>query len=67
VVAAPLVGAGSIAQIDDAVASLEITLTEDEARELEGPYTPRYDLQGISDEAVLQRIMTQVPGFQPAA
>ncbi|WP_285590647.1 aldo/keto reductase [Actinomycetospora sp. NBRC 106378] len=41
VVAAPLVGAGSIAQIDDAVASLDVELTDDEVRALEAPYTPR--------------------------
>lgn len=63
VVTAPLVGASSIQQIDDAVASLDITLTEDELMALESPYTPRYDFQGISDEALLNSIMARIPGF----
>ncbi|WIM88102.1 aldo/keto reductase [Candidatus Mycobacterium wuenschmannii] len=63
VVAAPLVGANTTAQIDDAVASLDITLTSDEVHSLERPYTPRYDFQGISDEAVAQRIRDRIPGF----
>lgn len=64
VVTAPLVGASSIQQIDDALASLDITLTEDEIMVLESPYTPRYDFQGISDEALLNSIMARIPGFQ---
>ncbi|RJT26558.1 aldo/keto reductase [Buttiauxella izardii] len=64
VVTAPLVGASSIQQIDDAVASLDITLTEDELMALESPYTPRYDFQGISDEALLNSIMARIPGFK---
>ncbi|GAA1156399.1 aldo/keto reductase [Kribbella jejuensis] len=63
VVTAPLVGAGSIQQIDDAVASLEIELTDDEVRALEGPYTPRYDWQGVSDEAELEAIRARIPGM----
>lgn len=63
VVTAPLVGAGSIEQIDDAVASLDVVLTDDEVRALEAPYTPRYDFQGISDEAELEAIRTRVPGM----
>ncbi len=63
VVTAPLVGAGSIHQIDEAVASLDIHLTEDDVRTLEGPYTPRYDWQGISDEAELQAIRNRIPGM----
>lgn len=63
VVTAPLVGAGSTAQIDDAIASLEVQLTEDEIRSLESPYTPRYDWQGISDEAELEAIRRRVPGM----
>jgi aryl-alcohol dehydrogenase-like predicted oxidoreductase len=63
VVTAPLVGASSIGQIDDAVASLELTLTDEEAKQLEAPYTPRHDFQGISDESELQRIMAAIPGF----
>jgi aryl-alcohol dehydrogenase-like predicted oxidoreductase len=64
VVTAPLVGASRTEQIDDAVASLDIDLTADEIRELTTPYTPRYDFQGISDEAELQRIMAAIPGYQ---
>ncbi len=67
VVVAPLVGASRSTHIDDAVASLEIELTEDEIERLERPYTPRDDFQGVSDEAELQRLMARVPGFQIAA
>ena len=65
VVAAPLVGASSTGQIDDAVASLGIELTGDEIAELERPYTPRHDFQGISDDAELERIKAQIPGISP--
>jgi hypothetical protein len=34
--------------LDDAVASLDIDLTDDEVARLEAPYTPRYDSQGVS-------------------
>ena len=63
VVTAPLVGANTTAQIDDAVASLEIELTGDELATLERPYTPRHDFQGVSDEAELQRIRASIPGY----
>ncbi|WIX75103.1 aldo/keto reductase [Amycolatopsis carbonis] len=63
VVTAPLVGAGSVQQIDDAVASLDVTLTDDEVRALITPYTPRHDWQGISDEAELDAIRARVPGM----
>lgn len=66
VVAAPIVGASKTSQIDDAVASLSITLTEEETRLLEAPYTPRYDFQGISNDRELQRIMSLIPSFAPA-
>jgi 1-deoxyxylulose-5-phosphate synthase len=66
VVTAPLVGANTTAQIDDAVAALEIELTRTELAALEQPYTPRYDFQGVSDEAELQQIRDQVPGFASA-
>ena len=33
---------------------------------LEAHYTPRYDFQGISDDAELERIMARLPGFTPA-
>jgi len=66
VVAAPLVGANSTAQIDDAVASLDIDVTNEEAATLEAHYTPRYDFQGISDDAELARIMARIPGYEYA-
>jgi 1-deoxyxylulose-5-phosphate synthase len=66
VVAAPLVGAGSTAQIDEAVASLAIALTPEEITLLEEPYTPRVDWQGISDEAELERIRARVPQMTTA-
>lgn len=66
VVSAPLVGANTITQIDDAVASTDIQLTVEELAALEGPYTPRYDFQGISDEAELQRIRDRIPGYANA-
>ncbi|QFR31911.1 aldo/keto reductase [Ancylobacter sp. TS-1] len=67
VVVAPLVGASRPSQIDDAVASLAITLTDDEARLLETPYTPRHDFQSLADDRELQRIMAQIPGFPQLA
>jgi len=63
VVTAPLVGAGSVHQIDDAVASLDVELTDDQVRALEAPYTPRHDFQGISDEAELDAIRARIPGM----
>jgi aryl-alcohol dehydrogenase-like predicted oxidoreductase len=63
VVTAPLVGANTTAQIDDAVASLDIHLTDEEAAGLERPYTPRYDFQGVSDEAEMQKIRDSIPGY----
>jgi aryl-alcohol dehydrogenase-like predicted oxidoreductase len=63
VVTAPLVGAGSIAQIDDAVASLDLELSEPELASLVAPYTPRYDWQGVSDEAELEAIRKRIPGM----
>jgi aryl-alcohol dehydrogenase-like predicted oxidoreductase len=65
VVVAPLVGAGKPSHIEDAVASLEIELTEDEVAALERPYTPRHDWQGISDPAELARISAKF-GLKPA-
>jgi len=32
----------------------------------EGPYTPRYDWQGVSDEAELQKIRDQIPAYANA-
>jgi aryl-alcohol dehydrogenase-like predicted oxidoreductase len=63
VVTAPLVGAGSIAQIDDAITSLDVHLTDDEVQKLIAPYTPRYDWQGVSDEATMDAIRSRVPGM----
>ena len=63
VVTAPLVGASSTQQIDDAVMSLDIELNDDEIRALEAPYTPRYDFQGISDDNELLAIMSRLPQF----
>jgi 1-deoxyxylulose-5-phosphate synthase len=63
VVTAPLVGAGTIGHIDDALASLQLTLTDDEVRSLQAPYTPRYDFQGISDEADLEAVRARIPGM----
>jgi hypothetical protein len=60
-VAAPLVGASSTAQIDDAVASLDVELTGDELWALERHYTPRYDFQGISSDAEMQQIISRIP------
>jgi aryl-alcohol dehydrogenase-like predicted oxidoreductase len=67
VVAAPLVGASSTAQIDDAVASLGVDLTEDETRTLEQDYTPRYDFQGVSSDAEMQQIMARIPQLTTAS
>ncbi len=66
VVNAPLVGANKTSQIDDAIASLEIELTTDELSRLEEPYTPRSDYQGISDEAEMQKIIANIPGYANA-
>ena len=65
VVVAPLVGATKPSHIDDAVASLDIGLTDDDMAELEAPYTPRADFQGISDDAELARISARL-GIRPA-
>jgi aryl-alcohol dehydrogenase-like predicted oxidoreductase len=63
VVTAPLVGAGSTKQIDDAIASLDVSLTDEDVRALTAPYTPRYDWQGVSDEATMAAIRARVPGM----
>ena len=63
VVTAPLVGAGSVGHIDEAVASLDIALTDDELRSLQSPYTPRNDFQGVSDDADLDAIRARIPGM----
>jgi aryl-alcohol dehydrogenase-like predicted oxidoreductase len=65
VVAAPIVGASKASHLDDAVASLDIELTNEEAGRLEAPYTPRHDFQGVSDDAGLARISARL-GIKPA-
>lgn len=62
VVAAPILGALKAEHIDDAVASLSIILTDEEAARLEAPYTPRLDHQGVSDPAVLRRAAETATG-----
>jgi aryl-alcohol dehydrogenase-like predicted oxidoreductase len=37
---APIVGATPLAQLDDAVGALELTLTPDDIAEIEAPYVP---------------------------
>lgn len=66
VVTAPLVGASTTEQIDDAVASLDITLTAEELDRLEAPYTPRADFQGISDDRRLAAIAARIAQFTTA-
>lgn len=63
VVTAPLVGASSVRQIDEAVSSLDLELTDEEVRALVAPYTPRHDWQGVSDEAEMEAIRQRVPGM----
>ncbi len=66
VVVSPIVGASSTRQIDDAVASLSITLTDEEVERLEMPYTPRHDFQGVSDPKEIARISARI-GIKPAS
>jgi 1-deoxyxylulose-5-phosphate synthase len=66
VVVAPLVGASTASHIDDAVASLDLELTDEEIKQLEVPYTPRPDFQGVSDDAELGRISARI-GIQPVS
>ncbi len=67
VVAAPIVGALKTTHIDDAIASLSITLRDDEISTLEVPYTPRIDYQGVSDPAMLARAVEAATGFKVSA
>lgn len=39
-VSAPIVGASRLAHLDDAIAALDLTLSEDEIARLEAPYVP---------------------------
>ena len=64
VVAAPIIGALKPNHIDDAVASLSIDLTDEEAKRLETPYTPRRDYQGVSSPAVLAKAAETATGFK---
>jgi aryl-alcohol dehydrogenase-like predicted oxidoreductase len=64
VVAAPIVGALKIGHIDDAIAALSIVLTDDEAKKLEAPYTPRLDSQGVSVPTLLHRAAEAATGFR---
>ncbi len=64
VVVAPIIGATKPSHLTDAVASLEIQLTDDEVTTLEQPYTPRGDFQGVSDDAELARISAKF-GIKP--
>lgn len=57
-------GVSKPSHLADAVASLDIELSEDEVAALEAPYTPRYDFQGVSDEAELARISARL-GIAP--
>ncbi|MFF3559475.1 hypothetical protein ACFYXS_05475 [Streptomyces sp. NPDC002574] len=54
--------ARTIHQIDDAVASLDLDLTDEGAGSLEAPYTPRCDFQGVSDAGERERIKASIPG-----
>ena len=65
VVVAPIVGVGKPSHLDDAVASLDLDLTDDEVATLEAPYTPRNDFQGVSDNALLAQISARI-GIKPA-
>ncbi len=67
VVAAPIVGALKTKHIDDAIAALSITLTDDEAARLEAPYTPRRDDQGVSEPAMLAHASEVATGFKASA
>jgi hypothetical protein len=49
-----------------ATASLGIELSDGEIRTPEALYTPRYDFQGISDDADLQAVMARLPQFTTA-
>ena len=66
VVVAPIIGASKTSHIDDAIASLAIELTDEEAARLEASYTPRHDFQGVSNLAELARISARI-GIKPAS
>ena len=60
VVCEPIVGALKTSHIDEAIAALSITLTDDEVARLEASYTPRRDIQGLSDPKVLARMAAAI-------
>ena len=66
VVAASIVGALKTSHIDDAIAALSVTLSDEEVDRLQAPYTPRTDFQGISDPAILARMAASI-GVKTAA
>jgi aryl-alcohol dehydrogenase (NADP+) len=56
VISAPIVGARKATHLDDALASLDVELTDDEVAELENGYTPHPVAQGgLSDSAIRPR------------
>jgi diketogulonate reductase-like aldo/keto reductase len=63
---APIIGASKASHLNDAVASLDIELTDEDIATLEAPYTPRADHQGVSDPAELARLAASI-GMKPAA
>ncbi len=64
VVGALIVGALQAKHIDDAVASLSVDLTDEEAKRLEAPYTPRRDHQAVSTPALLAKAAEAATGFK---
>lgn len=65
VVVAPIIGASKPSHLEEAIASLDVVLTDEEVARLEAPYTPRYDFQGISDDRELARIQARI-GLLPS-
>jgi aryl-alcohol dehydrogenase-like predicted oxidoreductase len=66
VVVAPIVGASKPSHLEDAVASLDVDLTAEEAGEMEAPYSPLADFQGVSDPAEMARLSARV-GVRPGS
>lgn len=60
IVAAPIIGALKTKHIDDAIASLSLTLNDEEVERLEANYTPRRDHQNISDPKTLANMAAAV-------
>lgn len=67
VVAAPIIGALKPKHIDDAVAALSVKLSDEDARWLESPYTPRIDYQNVSEPAMLAHASEVATGFKASA